>query len=129
MLACVVLRVSSGLRHFNLARDVPEKTSELSSDGDADLVRVQLARAQASIAVRQTQLVRLHSRVPCRVGVVRQQEALQRLVDNRPMGSKSDELVMLKEMAQAMRDASICGLGQTAASALESALQRWNVFA
>jgi NADH-quinone oxidoreductase subunit F len=67
--------------------------------------------------------------VPCRVGVVRQQETLQRLVDNRPMGSKADELVMLKEMAQAMRDASICGLGQTAASALESALQRWNVFA
>ncbi|MGB8131719.1 MAG: NAD(P)H-dependent oxidoreductase subunit E [Candidatus Angelobacter sp.] len=67
--------------------------------------------------------------VPCRVGVVRQQEVLQRLVDNRPMGSKADELVMLKEMAQAMRDASICGLGQTAASALESALQRWSVFA
>jgi NADH-quinone oxidoreductase subunit F len=67
--------------------------------------------------------------VPCRVGVVRQQEALQRLVDNRPLGSKAEELVMLKEMAQAMRDASICGLGQTAASALESALQRWNLFA
>jgi NADH-quinone oxidoreductase subunit F len=67
--------------------------------------------------------------VPCRVGVVRQQEVLQRLVDNRPLGSKADELVMLKEMAQAMRDASICGLGQTAASALESALQRWSVFA
>ncbi|MGZ4866509.1 MAG: NAD(P)H-dependent oxidoreductase subunit E [Candidatus Angelobacter sp.] len=67
--------------------------------------------------------------VPCRVGVVRQQEALQRLVDNRPLGSKADELVMLKEMAQAMRDASICGLGQTAASALESVLQRWNLFA
>jgi len=67
--------------------------------------------------------------VPCRVGVVRQQEALQRLVDNRPMGSKQDELAMVKEMAQAMRDASICGLGQTAASAVESALQRWNVFA
>jgi NADH-quinone oxidoreductase subunit F len=67
--------------------------------------------------------------VPCRVGVVRQQEALQRLVDNRPLGSKAEELVMLKEMAQAMRDASICGLGQTAASALESVLQRWNVFA
>jgi len=28
-----------------------------------------------------------------------------------------------------MRDASICGLGQTAASALESALERWNLFA
>jgi NADH-quinone oxidoreductase subunit F len=48
---------------------------------------------------------------------------------NRPLGSKSDEIVTLREMAQAMRDASICGLGQTAASALESALQRWNLFA
>jgi NADH-quinone oxidoreductase subunit F len=67
--------------------------------------------------------------VPCRVGVVRQQEALQRLVENSPLGSKADEIVMLREMAQAMRDASICGLGQTAASALESALQRWNLFA
>ena len=35
---------------------------------------------------------------------------------------------LLREMAQAMRDASICGLGQTAASALESALQRWSLF-
>ena len=67
--------------------------------------------------------------VPCRVGVVRQQEVLQRMVENRPLGSKAEELLMLKEMAQAMRDASICGLGQTAASALESALQRWSVFA
>ena len=67
--------------------------------------------------------------VPCRVGVVRQQEALQRLVENRPLGSKADEIAMLREMAQAMRDASICGLGQTAASALESALERWNLFA
>jgi NADH-quinone oxidoreductase subunit F len=67
--------------------------------------------------------------VPCRVGVVRQHEALQRLVDGRPLESKADEIVMLQEMAQAMRDASICGLGQTAASALESALKRWNLFA
>ena len=67
--------------------------------------------------------------VPCRVGVVRQQEALERLIENRPLGSKADEIAMLREMAQAMRDASICGLGQTAASVLESALERWNLFA
>jgi NADH-quinone oxidoreductase subunit F len=66
--------------------------------------------------------------VPCRIGVVRQQEALQRLAEGRPLGSKADELVMLREMGQAMRDASICGLGQTASSALESALERWNLF-
>ena len=66
--------------------------------------------------------------VPCRVGVVRQQEALQRLVDAEPLGSSTQEIALLREMAQAMRDASICGLGQTAASALESALQRWSLF-
>jgi len=66
--------------------------------------------------------------VPCRVGVVRQQEALQRLVSARPLGSAAQEITMLREMAQAMRDASICGLGQTASSALESAMQRWSLF-
>jgi NADH-quinone oxidoreductase subunit F len=66
--------------------------------------------------------------VPCRVGVVRQQEALQRLVSAKPLGSVAQEVAMLREMAQAMRDASICGLGQTAASALESAMQRWSLF-
>ena len=67
--------------------------------------------------------------VPCRIGVVRQQEALQRLSDARPLGSTADEIAMLREMGQAMRDASICGLGQTASSAVESALARWNLFA
>lgn len=75
--------------------------------------------------------------VPCRVGVVRQQETLRRLVNAKPLGSTAQEIAqdiaqqitMLREMAQAMRDASICGLGQTAASALESAMQRWSLFA
>ena len=66
--------------------------------------------------------------VPCRVGVVRQQEALQRLVSATPLGSAADEINLLREMGQAMRDASICGLGQTASSAVESALQRWSLF-
>ncbi|MGA8154221.1 MAG: NAD(P)H-dependent oxidoreductase subunit E [Terriglobales bacterium] len=66
--------------------------------------------------------------VPCRIGVVRQQEALWRLVNHKPLGSAVQEITLLREMAQTMRDASICGLGQTAASALESALQRWGLF-
>jgi NADH-quinone oxidoreductase subunit F len=66
--------------------------------------------------------------VPCRIGVVRQEETLQRLIGRAPIGSASDEIILLREMAQAMRDASICGLGQTASSALESALQRWSLF-
>jgi len=66
--------------------------------------------------------------VPCRVGVMRQQEALQRLMNGAAIGSAAQEIALLREMGQAMRDASICGLGQTASSALESALQRWSIF-
>ena len=60
--------------------------------------------------------------VPCRVGTVRQEEALRRLLSGRPRGSREDELRLLGEVAQVMRDASICGLGQTAANAVQSAL-------
>jgi NADH-quinone oxidoreductase subunit F len=67
--------------------------------------------------------------VPCRVGTVRQQEALLRLASERPRGSVQDELALIAEIAQAMRDASICGLGQTAASAVESAISELAVFA
>lgn len=65
--------------------------------------------------------------VPCRVGVVRQHEALQRIVAGKPLGSSAEEIVRLREMGQAMRDASICGLGQTASAAVESALARWSL--
>jgi len=66
--------------------------------------------------------------VPCRVGVERQHEALQRLINSTPLGSPAQDVALLREMGQAMRDASICGLGQTASSAVESALQRWSLF-
>jgi NADH-quinone oxidoreductase subunit F len=66
--------------------------------------------------------------VPCRVGTVRQEETLQRLVAREPLGSLAQESGMLKEMAQAMRDASICGLGQTASGAILSAMDRWSLF-
>jgi len=66
--------------------------------------------------------------VPCRVGTVRQQEALLRLAADRPRGSVAEELALVAEIAQAMRDASICGLGQTAASAVESAIKEFAVF-
>jgi len=67
--------------------------------------------------------------VPCRVGVTRQKETLERLIERTPLGSNEQELRLLQEMAQAMRDASICGLGQTASSALLSAMNRWSLFA
>jgi NADH-quinone oxidoreductase subunit F len=63
--------------------------------------------------------------VPCRVGTVRQEELLHRLATDRPLGSVEQELGLLEELGQAMRDASICGLGQTASSAIESALSRF----
>jgi NADH-quinone oxidoreductase subunit F len=48
--------------------------------------------------------------VPCRVGTVRQEEALER-----------GDVILLDEIGRAMRDASICGLGQTAANLIASA--------
>jgi NADH-quinone oxidoreductase subunit F len=59
--------------------------------------------------------------VPCRVGTVRQEEALTRLLAN---GDGGREAALLDELAQVMRDASICGLGQTAANAIVSAVAR-----
>ena len=66
--------------------------------------------------------------VPCRVGTIRQEEALQRLVQRKPLSSNEQESTLLKEIAQAMRDASICGLGQTASGAILSAIERWGLF-
>jgi NADH-quinone oxidoreductase subunit F len=66
--------------------------------------------------------------VPCRVGTVRQEEALARLISGRTRGSVQDELKLIAEIGEAMRDASICGLGQTASSAVESAIARLGVF-
>jgi NADH-quinone oxidoreductase subunit F len=62
--------------------------------------------------------------VPCRVGTVRQEELLARLAAGSRVRPRDEELVLLREIGQAMRDASICGLGQTASSAIESALRR-----
>jgi NADH-quinone oxidoreductase subunit F len=66
--------------------------------------------------------------VPCRVGTVRQEEALHRLVQGRTLGSRDDELALLDDVARVMRDASICGLGQTAANAVQSAIASLGVF-
>jgi NADH-quinone oxidoreductase subunit F len=66
--------------------------------------------------------------VPCRVGTVRQEEALHRIVTGRTVGSRDDELALLGDVAAVMRDASICGLGQTAASAVQSAIATFGLF-
>jgi NADH-quinone oxidoreductase subunit F len=66
--------------------------------------------------------------VPCRVGTVRQEEALARVIQGRANGSLTDELALIGEIGQVMRDASICGLGQLAANAVDSAIHRLKIF-
>ena len=61
--------------------------------------------------------------VPCRIGTVRQEEALARLSAGQPLGSVAEEMRRLDDLALVMTDASICGLGQTAASAIQSAMR------
>lgn len=65
--------------------------------------------------------------VPCRVGTARQEELLRRLLEGRAIGSREVEVALLRDIGRAMRDASICGLGQTAANAVESAVVRLGV--
>ena len=62
--------------------------------------------------------------VPCRVGTVRQEELLAPPGAGRRLGSPAPTRARpaSTRSAQAMRDASICGLGQTASAAIESAI-------
>jgi NADH-quinone oxidoreductase subunit F len=65
--------------------------------------------------------------VPCRVGTVRQEEVLHRVLGARNGDVGRSDINLLSDIAQAMRDASICGLGQTAANAISSGLIHLNV--
>ena len=62
--------------------------------------------------------------VPCRVGTVRQVEILHRL---HTQATRADDRELLIDLGQAMQSASICGLGQTAAAQVLSALDRFPV--
>jgi len=64
--------------------------------------------------------------VPCRVGTKRQEEILERMFSARNGDGRAD-VMLLSDIAQAMRDASICGLGQTAANAIASGLKELKV--
>jgi NADH-quinone oxidoreductase subunit F len=59
---------------------------------------------------------------------VRQEEALVRLASGQPLGTAETERQLLEDVGQVMRDASICGLGQTASSAVLSALRKLRIF-
>ncbi|MFC8125022.1 NADH-quinone oxidoreductase subunit F, partial [Streptomyces sp. NPDC057302] len=65
--------------------------------------------------------------VPCRVGTVRQEEALHRIVE-RTGAEAAGDIALLREVGRTMRDASICGLGQTAWNAVESAIDRLGAY-
>ena len=57
--------------------------------------------------------------VPCRIGTVRQHEVLLQIGVDKP---NKQQLSLLEDIDAVMTDASICGLGQTAASAVRSAI-------
>ncbi|GGO43972.1 NADH dehydrogenase subunit F [Streptomyces daqingensis] len=67
--------------------------------------------------------------VPCRIGTVRQEEALGRLAERAGGPEAATDIALLREVGEAMRDASICGLGQTAWNAVESAIDRLGAYA
>ena len=63
---------------------------------------------------------------PCQMGTQRQTEILQRISSGKIMDG---DLERLQDVGWTMTDASLCGLGQTAASAVLSAIKLWpNLF-
>jgi len=59
---------------------------------------------------------------PCQMGSQRQKEILDRIADGKTV---EGDLVRLQDVGWTMTDASLCGLGQTAASAVLSAMKLW----
>jgi NADH-quinone oxidoreductase subunit F len=66
--------------------------------------------------------------VPCRLGTVRQEESLHRLHAGSPLGSIDAEVALIDDLALAMKDASICGLGHTASIAIQTGIRKLGVF-
>jgi NADH-quinone oxidoreductase subunit F len=59
---------------------------------------------------------------PCQIGTQRQYEILQRVAEGRALPGDRERLA---DVGWTMMDASLCGLGQTAASAVLSAMEHW----
>ena len=59
---------------------------------------------------------------PCQMGTQRQKEILSRIAGGKTV---KDDLIRLQDVGWTMTDASLCGLGQTAASAVLSAVKLW----
>jgi NADH-quinone oxidoreductase subunit F len=59
---------------------------------------------------------------PCQLGTQRQHEILERVAEGKP---QAGDAARLSDVGWTMTDASLCGLGQTAASAVLSAMKLW----
>jgi NADH-quinone oxidoreductase subunit F len=59
---------------------------------------------------------------PCQLGTQRQLEVLERVVDGRGRGG---DVTLLQDIGFTMTNASLCGLGMTAGTAVLSAIERW----
>ena len=59
---------------------------------------------------------------PCQMGTQRQKEILDRIAAGQVLDG---DLIRLQDVGWTMTDASLCGLGQTAASAVLSAIKLW----
>ena len=59
---------------------------------------------------------------PCQLGTQRQREVLDRIADGKTLPG---DLERLQDVGWTMTDASLCGLGQTAATAVLSAIKLW----
>jgi len=59
---------------------------------------------------------------PCQLGTQRQYEVLARIAQGKPLPGDADRLA---DVGWTMTDASLCGLGQTAATAVLSAMELW----
>ncbi len=59
---------------------------------------------------------------PCQLGTQRQYEILERLAEGKAL---SGDTVRLTDVGWTMTDSSLCGLGQTAATAVLSAIKLW----
>jgi NADH-quinone oxidoreductase subunit F len=59
---------------------------------------------------------------PCQLGTQRQAEILDRILG---AAAQPDDFARLEDVGWTMTDASLCGLGQTAASAVLSAMELW----
>jgi NADH-quinone oxidoreductase subunit F len=111
-------------RHLDLPLTFEDTGAIGSSIGSGAVVVFDEATDMAPIVRRIAAFFRDESCgqcVPCRVGTVRQEELLARLARS-AAATDAPSVALLGELAQVMRDASICGLGHTAATAVQSAL-------